>query len=504
MSAGLLPLVHEAPYVDIETLLPHWADLPYCVCLDTALPHEATGRFTYLAADPYRVWAIPTDATTSDALRMLEEAAAAVSPPDVAASPPGPCPFSGGLVGMWSYDLGRHFEELPIPLARFRDNDFPLFWAGLYDVVLGIDHRDRRVWLISQGLPFVQPDRRRRRAASRLRRFRLLLEQALEQAASEPGSRPRGTHSGPAPAVPSAFPPGPPRPTAFGVRSNFSEQEYLEAVRRVVRYIRAGDVFQVNLSQRLYLPAACDPVSAYLALRRNNPAPMGGFLDLGPRQLLSTSPERLVRIQGDRVEARPIKGTRPRDADFQRDAAAAAALAAGEKERAENTMIVDLLRNDLSRVSRPESVRVTAWNRVESYAGVHHLVSVIESELPPGKTWRDVMQAVFPGGSITGAPKIRAMEIIAELEPHARGPYCGALGYVSFSGAADFNILIRTVLADRGWWIVPVGGGITAQSDPADEYAETWDKARAMVDALTAADHAPPPGEDAPHSVNLP
>jgi len=500
VSAGLLPLVHEAPYVGIEALLPRWAALPNCVCFDSALPHEATGRFTFLAADPYLVRTIAPGAPLRSVRQALEEAAEAVARPDAAASPLCPCPFHGGLVCMWSYDLGRYFEELPIPAHRFTDNDFPLFWAGLYDVVLGIDHRERRAWLVSQGLPSLHPDERRRRAASRLERFRLLLERAER----EPGTRSRGRRAEPTRAMPSAFPPGPLRPLAGGVRSNFSKEEYLEAVRRVVRYIRAGDVFQVNLSQRLYLPAACEPISAYLALRRRNPAPMGGFLDLGQRQLLSTSPERLVRVQGDRVETRPIKGTRPRSPDPRRDAEAAAALAAGEKERAENTMIVDLLRNDLSRVSRPESVRVTAWNRVESYPGVHHLVSVIESNLLPGKTWRDVMQAVFPGGSITGAPKIRAMQIIAELEPHARGPYCGSLGYVSFSGSADFNILIRTVLADRGWWIVPVGGGITAQSDPRDEYAETWDKARAMVAALTADHIGRPGGEDAPHSANLP
>ena len=492
MSVAPLPLVRDFPYVKIETLMSDCGALPYCAWFDSAAPHEATGRFSFLAADPYQVWTVPAEVPASVARRTLEEAAEAVSRSATAASPLCPCPFQGGLVCMWSYDLGRSFEEWPIPAPRFRDSEFPLFWAGLYDVVLAIDHRERRAWLVSQGLPAADPAERRRLAESRYDRFRIRFEGALRASEDRPADpcEPR------VPAVPMPFPavlpPGPLRPVADGVRSNFSEQEYLAAVRRVIRYIRAGDVFQVNLSQRLYLPAVCPPLPAYLALRRSNPAPMAAFLDLGDRRLLSTSPERLVRIQGRHVETRPIKGTRPRAADPGCDDAAARTLAADEKDRAENTMIVDLLRNDLSRVSRPESVQVTAWNRVESYAGVHHLVSVIESELPPGKTWCDVMAAIFPGGSITGAPKIRAMEIIAELEPHARGPYCGALGYASFSGHADFNILIRTVLEDRGWWIVPVGGGITALSDPAEEYAETWHKARAMLSALTAGRFAPP------------
>ncbi|GAB4135400.1 MAG: aminodeoxychorismate synthase component I [Thermogutta sp.] len=500
MSAGPLPLIHEAPYVEIETLLPRWAELPYCAWLDAAAPHEATGRFSFLAADPYQVWTIPPGASASLALRTLQEAAETVSRANATSESLCPSPFQGGLICLWSYELGRYFEERPIPAPPYCDQGFPLFWAGLYDVVLAIDHRERRSWLISQGFPAAGPIERRRRAEARANRFRILLDRASRKGGVEP-TGPRDQSQS---IESTAFPPGPVRPVASGLWSNFSKEEYPAAVRRIVRYIRAGDVFQVNLSQRLYLPASCHPLAAYTTLRRKNPAPMGGYLDLGGRQLLSTSPERLARIQGRRVETRPIKGTRPRHRDPARDAESAQALACGEKERAENTMIVDLLRNDLSRVSRADGVHVTAWNRVESYAGVHHLVSVIESELLPDKTWRDVMQSIFPGGSITGAPKIRAMEIIAELEPHARGPYCGSLGYVSYSGQADFNILIRTVLAERDWWIVPVGGGVTAQSDPAEEYAETWHKARAMVSALNGGLFDSPHCKDAAYSANLP
>jgi len=500
VSSDQLPLVREVPFQGMPAWLPRWASLPYCVCFDTAVSYEETGRFSFLAADPYHVWTVPEAASGVEVRRTLAAVAELKTRPDAATASECPCPFQGGLACLWSYDLGRFFEELPISAPRFRDHAFPLFWGGLYDVVLAVDHVERRAWLVSQGLPAENSHHRHRRATARLERFLALL--------NAPGKKdepwPTAANNWDGQRSPAGFPAGPIQPLSDGLWSNFSREEYLAAVRGVVRRIRSGDVFQVNLSQRLYLPATRHPVSAYLALRESNPAPMSGYLDLGPRQVLSSSPERFLRVREAHVETRPIKGTRPRHTDPRRDAAAAAELAAGEKERAENTMIVDLLRNDLSRVARPESVHVTVWNRVESYASVHHLVSVVEADLPPDKTWYDLMQAAFPGGSITGAPKIHAMEIIAECEPHARGPYCGSLGYVSLSGQADFNILIRTVLADGGWWIVPVGGGITAQSDPADEYAETWDKARAIIAALTSQSVARLPGQANPHSTSLP
>ena len=273
--------------------------------------------------------------------------------------------------------------------------------------------------------------------------------------------------------------PGPP-----GLVSNFSAAGYRRTVARVVDYIHAGDVFQVNLSQRLLLPARDDPISLYRRLRQRNPAPFAAYFDAGDFQICSASPERFLRVLDRQVEARPIKGTRPRTTRPEADLFAAADLQQSEKDRAENIMIVDLLRNDLSKVCTPESVQVTQLCGLEQYAYVQHLVSVIHGQLREDATAIGLLRGAFPGGSITGAPKVRAMEIIAELEATARGAYCGSLAYFGFDGTADTSILIRTITAGRGWWQFPVGGGIVAQSHPDREYEETWHKAEGMLRAL--------------------
>jgi para-aminobenzoate synthetase component 1 len=269
-----------------------------------------------------------------------------------------------------------------------------------------------------------------------------------------------------------------------GVTSNFSAEQYLETVQRAIDYIRAGDVFQVNLAQRLSCPARGDAVSLYRRLRRCNPAPFAGYFDLGDFQIASASPERFLRVLGGEVETRPIKGTRPRTGDPRADARAQSELLASEKDRAENVMIVDLLRNDLSRVCTAESVCVGELCGLEAYRHVFHLVSSVVGRLRPECSPIDLLRAAFPGGSVTGAPKIRAMEIIAELEPDARGAYCGSLGYLGFDGSTDLNILIRTITAGGGWWQFPVGGGIVAQSTPRLEYEETWHKAEGLIQSL--------------------
>jgi len=269
-----------------------------------------------------------------------------------------------------------------------------------------------------------------------------------------------------------------------GLTSNFSADGYRDAVKRVIDYICAGDVFQVNLAQRLLYPAVDDSVSLYLRLRERNAATFAGYFDLGDFQIVSASPERFLTVRDRYVETRPIKGTCQRTLHPEADLFAGDALRQSEKDRAENVMIVDLLRNDLSRVCHPDSVKVTQLCELEVYGYVQHLVSAVFGELAEGNTPLDLLRAAFPGGSITGAPKVRAMEIIAELEPTARGPYCGSLGYVGFDGAMDLSILIRTVTAGRGWWQIPVGGGIVAQSDPQREYEETWHKATGLIKAL--------------------
>jgi para-aminobenzoate synthetase component 1 len=269
-----------------------------------------------------------------------------------------------------------------------------------------------------------------------------------------------------------------------GLLSNFSRDDYLRAVEQAIEYIYAGDIFQVNLSQRLLYPDSGDPLGLYLRLRERNPAPFGGYFAHDDWVVASASPERFVRVADGEVETCPIKGTRRRRSGPEADLFTRDELRQSEKDQAENVMIVDLLRNDLSRVCAPGSVRVPDLCRVETYETVQHLVSEIRGRLAPGRTPWDLLRAVFPGGSITGAPKVRSMEIISELEPTARGPYCGSLFYVGYNGQADSSILIRTFTIRHGWIQCPVGGGIVAQSDPAAEYEETLVKAEGMLRAL--------------------
>jgi para-aminobenzoate synthetase component 1 len=349
---------------------------------------------------------------------------------------------------------------------------------GVYDVVLAFDHQLGRGWIVSQGDPQLTGESRRAHASRRLQDFQQWLfrdvpsadQPMLRLLSSASAAR---THPGyyPVDALP-------------GLLSNFSRNGYLSAVHRAVEYIHAGDIFQVNLAQTLLYPATCASADLYLRLRDCNPATFSAYFDAGEFQIISASPERLVRVQQGQVEARPIKGTRQRSARPEADLFAGDELQQSEKDRAENVMIVDLLRNDLSRVCTPESVQVTQLCGLEHYQFVQHLVSVIEGRLAPDVSPVDVLRAVFPGGSITGAPKVRAMEIITELEQSSRGAYCGSLGYIGFDGTMDLNILIRTITSRSGWWQFPVGGGIVAQSDPEREYDETWHKAMGMLRAL--------------------
>jgi para-aminobenzoate synthetase component 1 len=269
------------------------------------------------------------------------------------------------------------------------------------------------------------------------------------------------------------------------LRSSFTHEGYLDAVARVREYIFAGDIFQANLSQRFDAPLAEPPWSLYCRLRTQNAAPFAAFLDFPEAVVLSASPERFLHVDiHGHVETRPIKGTRPRGVGPEHDAALGLALTASAKDRAENLMIVDLLRNDLSRVCAPGTVRVPELFALEHYATVHHLVSTVVGDLAPGEDALNLLRAAFPGGSITGAPKVRAMEIIAELEPSERGVYCGAIGYWSLTGALDCSIAIRTAVAAAGRVYFSAGGGIVSDSDPEQEYRETLDKARGMIDAL--------------------
>ncbi len=380
------------------------------------------------------------------------------------------------------YDWGMMLERVPRP--RYDDLSVPDVQLGLYDWVIAWDHVARRAWVISTGIPERGPAQAQRAA------LRLAFVKGRLDGKRETGSGKRDASRSHGPRFPfpdSRFPSAPsyPVPDFPGIRSNFTRDGYLDAVARVIEYVFAGDIFQANLSQRLEAPLVGTPLELYGRLRQRNPAPFAAYLDCGDLVVASSSPERFLRVEPDgRVETRPIKGTRPRGLSPEHDAALAQALAESDKDRAENVMIVDLLRNDLSRACRPGSVRVPELFAIEHYATVHHLVSTVVGELRPDQGPLDLVRAAFPGGSITGAPKVRAMQIIAELEPTQRAVYCGAIGYLSRTGALDTSIVIRTYLVLGRDVYVQVGGGIVADSDPEQEYRETLDKARGLIAAL--------------------
>jgi para-aminobenzoate synthetase component I len=487
------PLVDHLGAVDPLQIAARFSDLPYFLLLDsatgTAGESHQLGRYSFLTADPARVvrskgratelgapgepWT-PLDDDPLTAVRDLLR-------PWAAEPVPGLPPFQGGAAGYVGYDYGAVLERLPRP--RFDDLAIPDVVLGLYDWVIAWDHRLETAWIVSTGLPATGDDRLAR-ARSRL----LMVRQRL-QGPARAARTPVAAPSDPAAEAPSYPVLGVDGADAIGLRSTFTHRGYLDAVTRVRDYIVAGDIFQANLSQRLQAPLAEPPLHLYRRLRARNPAAFAAYLDYGDLQVLSASPERFLRLDenGRQVETRPIKGTRPRGLGPMHDAALGRALAESDKDRAENVMIVDLLRNDLSRVCRPGTVRVPELFALEHFPTVHHLVSTVVGDLNPDADAFDLLRAAFPGGSITGAPKIRAMEIIAELEPSQRGVYCGSIGYVSTTGAMDTSIVIRTYLALRGRVYFQAGGGIVADSDPELEYRETLDKARALIGALAGS-----------------
>ncbi len=476
MPAGGPLAVELVPAPDPWDIARRLAHLPHLLFLDSAERQDLRGRYSYVTADPVAFsrgqidWSFEPSAL---ARRGLDPFLALTShrPPDRWEFPPELPPFRGGIAGLFGYGLGRAIEKIPPP--HFDEFMVPELAVGWYDWVVSFDHRNNRAWVVSTGFPESSPVNRWKSAAPRLKAVIDWLQSPREL---EP-LRIKGEES---PRLCRQYP----LPGFAGVTSNFDRNGYEAAVARAVEYIHAGDCFQVNLSQRLLAPLREHSLDLYDRLRRLNPAPFAGYFDLGGFQVLSASPERFLRVEDGEVETRPIKGTRPRGRTPEEDAALVAELAASAKDRAENVMIVDLMRNDLGRVCEYGSVRVPRVCEVETFRFVHHLVSEVRGKLRPECGPLDLLRAAFPGGSVTGAPKVRAMEIIAELEPTARGPYCGSLGFIGFDGAMETNILIRTMTAVRGWLQFPVGGGIVADSHPRREYEETLDKGAGMLSAL--------------------
>lgn len=448
-----------APVPDPLETYARVSHLPHPIFLDSA-ERGLRGRYSFVAADPVSVIRSRGDAGALG--EVLDAMEGADAPPL-----PGLPPFQGGAAGCIAYEWGSTLERLP-PLAA-DDLGIPDILLGIYDWVIAWDHEQADAWIISRGL-------RGRDPTARLREVRAHLAAPLRAPAR--GPIPPGTHRTGSHPVPDLAP--------LRVRSSFDRAEYERAVERVRRHILAGDVFQVNISQRFELPVSQPPLELYRALRERHPAAFAALMETEEFAILSSSPERFLQTDGVRVETRPIKGTRPRGATPAADLALAAELVASAKDRAENVMIVDLMRNDLYRVCRPGTVQVPELCVLETHPTVHHLVSTVEGELAPGADAAALLRAAFPGGSVTGAPKVRAMEIIAALEPTRRGAYCGSIGYLSVTGAADFSIAIRTAVVRDGIASVSAGGGITADSDPAAEYDETIAKARGVLAALAA------------------
>jgi para-aminobenzoate synthetase component 1 len=483
--SGLAPLVEPLKGIpDPVELAARFLDLPYLLYLDSA---TGTGC-SFLAADPaivVRSKGAATDILQSGTWRPAEGDALGVVRgmlEDARIDPvPGLPPFQGGVAGYIGYDYGAVLER--IPPTRYDDLALPDVMLGFYDWVIAWDHQAGAAWIVSLGLPEC--------GVARGRRAKERLEMVAARAAKPAGKIPRSARDDipPPPRHPAAAPAYPVTSTdaavAIGLRSTFTHRGYLDAVAKVREYIVAGDIFQANLSQRFQAPLREPPFELYRRLRRRNPAPFAAYLGFDEVTVLSASPERFLRLDDHRqVETRPIKGTRPRGLVPMHDAALGRALAESEKDRAENVMIVDLLRNDLSRVCRPGTVRVPELFALEQHPTVHHLVSTVVGELEPTADAVDLVRAAFPGGSITGAPKVRAMEIIAELEPTRRGVYCGSIGYLSASGAMDTSIVIRTFVAAGGELYFQAGGGIVADSDPELEYRETLDKVGGLIETL--------------------
>ena len=440
-------------YCDPLELFAPWAEAFWAQLLDSPADDPLRGRYAYVAVEPYATLVAadgrclingsPFDGDPFQALEHL----LSLAPPALNQCP---VPFGGGAVGFLGYELGRYLERAPARHALPKGQ--PELAVGFYDAFVAVDRVQRLAWVIGVG---ANGEAKAQRLVKRLAK-----RQPLAAVTPQPD---------------------------LVLEPEISRAEYMAKVGRVIDYIHAGDIFQANLTVRFSAktPPEFDDFAAYRRLRAVNPAPFAAFLRVPGMTIASASPERFLSLnpRGE-IESRPIKGTVPRHADPVRDAALAQELVSSVKDRAENLMIVDLLRNDIGRVSAVGTVKVPVLSGLESFASVHHLVSVVSGRLRPGLGPVDLLRACFPGGSITGAPKVRAMEIIDELEPGPRGPSCGSVVWIGFDGAMDSSIVIRTVVMARGRVIAQAGGGIVADSLPAAEWDEMMTKIAPALQAL--------------------
>lgn len=441
-------------FADSTVLFARIAQQPWAVYLDSGQPESQYGRYDIMTAKPFMTLSTngsQTEISSADGTRLSSDDPFYLVKQALAPYASQSCelPFCGGAIGYFGYDLARRIEH--IPSLAIDSEPIPQMMIGVYDWAVVVDHREQRTWLVSHGFD-----------AQTRNNWQTLCELFERPTTTYQGAFELGSH----------------------IVSNMGTSSYALAFERIQQYIHAGDCYQVNLAQRFMVEASGDAWVAYQQLRKIGPAPFLAFMNLPGLQVLSGSPERFLQVKGSHVETRPIKGTRPRSDDPAQDQRNATELGNSLKDRAENLMIVDLLRNDISKSCVIGSVKTGRLFALESFANVHHLVSTVTGKLAPGMTALDLLRGCFPGGSITGAPKLRAMQIIEELEPHRRGLYCGAIGYIGFDGNMDTNIAIRTAIYAHGELRFWAGGGIVADSEVEKEYRETWDKASSMLELM--------------------
>lgn len=423
----------------------------WAVFLDSGYPYSNQGRYDIIAAEP--VCTLVTHGDTTEITRNGVAVKSDENPFDLVKQQLLPettgfddLPFNGGAIGYFSYDLARRLETLPV-IAEDAEHIAEMA-VGIYAWAVIVDHQQQKSYLVGY-------DCDERTWQGLIEQFKLPAKQEHD-----------------------AF------KVVSDIKSNMDKDFYVQAFNRIKHYLKEGDCYQVNLAQRFVASCEGDPWTAYQTLRKLNAAPFSCYLSLPEVQILSSSPERFLKLTDNVVETKPIKGTRPRKLDYSEDQQQIRNLEASKKDRAENLMIVDLLRNDISKTCKKGSVKVPVIFDVESYATVHHLVSTVTGILADNQHALDLLKSCFPGGSITGAPKIRAMEIIEELEPNRRGVYCGAIGYIGFNGNMDTNIAIRTLVHSKHTIRFWAGGGIVNDSVAEDEYQECFDKAAAMLNLL--------------------
>jgi len=476
---AIKPIIKELNYFPNPLILyTALRNQPYSSFLDSGMDEKKLGRFSFIGHKPFMIIqckgediTILTEDRTKkikdNPFKFLKETLSYYKTEPIGVD----IPFTSGCIGYFSYDLRYFVEELPS--IALDDLKMPDFILCFYDVVIIFDNLMKKAYISSSDLPPYNK-KNNRKAKIRLEETENLIKEILANGRNIEVDA-RGFISESRDSLQNDY-----------MSSNFTKEEYFKAIEKAKRLIEQGDIYQVNLSQRFECKFDENPFELYLRLRQLNPAPFAAYLNFDRFKIVSASPERFIKIIGRDIQTRPIKGTRPRGADEREDLSLKKELLSSAKDRAEHVMIVDLERNDLGRICEYSSVRPSEFIILETYSTVHHLVSTVTGRLRDGMDIVDCLKNCFPGGSITGAPKIRSMEVIEELEPTKRGIYTGSIGYIDFCGNADLSIVIRTIVIKDNKAYFQVGGGIVADSDSEKEYQETLDKARALMEALRA------------------